>query len=124
MFYVIKNNILHEYGDNISVAWEYPQEAKEISGIDMFDFERNKDKYEIKDGELVDISQTEEYLASASAKQKAAREEEIKQELAALDIKCIRAMREGGQDEDGVLFLDKYLAQINTLREEMTALKS
>lgn len=122
MFYVIKDNILYEYGDNINNAWEYPQEAKEISGIDMFYFENNRDKYKIKDGELVDISQTEEYLASVSAKEKAARIEEIKQELNVLDIKCIRAMREGGQDDDGVLFFDKYVAQINALREEMATL--
>ena len=48
---------------------------------------------------------------------------EIKSKLDALDLKCIRAIREGGNDEDGVAFLDKYQQEINTLREELNTLE-
>lgn len=123
MFYVIKDNLLYEYGDNVSAAWNYPHEAKELSGVDMLFYQEHKDQFAIKGGLLVDISGTEDYAALLQEKQKAERISEIKLELDALDVKCIRAIREGGNDEDGVPFLDKYQAEINALREELNTLE-
>lgn len=123
MFYVIKNNNLYEYGDNVNRAWEYPAEAKELSGADVVTFEENRDKYAISDGLLVDISNTEEYLAAAAAKVKGTRISEIKEELNALDLKCIRALREGGNDEDGVPYIEKFQAEISELRAELSSLQ-
>lgn len=122
MFYVIKNDKLYEYGDNVHSAWEYPQEAKELAGVTLMEFQDNQDKYRVENGCLVDISQTEEYLAAEAQKAKEARKEEIQAALEALDMKCIRAMREGGEDEDGTPFLEKYQAEISALRQEYNSL--
>lgn len=123
MFYVIKNNSLYEYGDNLSRAWEYPSEAKELAGVDVITFEENRDKYTISNGSLVDISNTETYLNSVAQKAKENRIAEIKTELNALDLKCIRALREGGTDDDGVPYLEKFQAEISKLRAELSSLQ-
>ncbi len=123
MFYVIKNNSLYEYGDNLSRAWEYPSEAKELAGVDVITFEENRDKYTISNGSLVDISNTETYLNSVAQKAKENRIAEIKTELNALDLKCIRALREGGNDEDGVPYIEKFQAEISELRAELSSLQ-
>ena len=62
-------------------------------------------------------------LTIQGEKQNEAKIAEIKSKLDALDLKCIRAIREGGNDEDGVAFLDKYQQEINTLREELNTLE-
>ncbi len=47
-----------------------------------------------------------------------------KAELAALDLKLIRALREGGTDpETGELYLDKYAREITETREAMEDLE-
>lgn len=121
MFYVIKDEKLYEYGDRISAGWNCPQEAKELSGITMEEFEANKGKFEIQGGVLADISSTEAYIAASQAEQKEAHIEEIKSQLNALDLKCIRAMREGGSDENGIPYLDIYQQEINTLRTQLNS---
>lgn len=119
MFYVVKDNEIFEYGDKITRGWEYPAEAKELENVTALFFQENSDKFKINDGVLTDISQTEAYLGKIAAEEKEVQLTNIKNQLAELDIKCIRAMREGGNDDDGIPFLDKYLNQINTLREEL-----
>lgn len=123
MFYVIKDNAVYEYGDNVTKAWNYPEEAKELEGFDMLFYEQHKEQFKVQNGCLEDISGTDEYIIEHQTAQKNKRISEIKTELDALDIKCIRAMREGGNDEDGVPFLEKYQAEINTLREEINSLE-
>ena len=110
MFYVVKDNKLYEWGDVVSNAWNCPAEAKELKGVDLAFFDAHMENFEVQDGVLVDISGTEKFA-------------EIKSKLDALDLKCIRAIREGGNDEDGVAFLDKYQQEINTLREELNTLE-
>lgn len=122
MFYVIKDNNVFELGNSVNSAWEYPQEAQELVGVTLEQYNTEPDKYEIIDGKLVDISQTDKYKARILQEQNEERKEEIQKELDALDIKCIRAMREGGSDADGTPFIDKYQAQILTLREEYNLL--
>ncbi|HIS35900.1 TPA: hypothetical protein IAC10_04640 [Candidatus Scatousia excrementigallinarum] len=122
MFYVIKDEKLYEFGDNVNQAWDYPEDAKELTGVTLSEFYRNMDKYKVQDSKLVDVSQTEEYLARSVQEQKSVRKQEIQNKLTELDIKCIRAMREGGNDEDGTPFIDKYQAEIISLREEYNSL--
>lgn len=59
------------------------------------------------------------YEAERTAKENAMRALEIKRELDALDLKSIRAIREGGADDDGILFTVKYQEQIAALRTEL-----
>jgi len=122
MFYVIKNDNLYEFGDRVHSAWEFPQEAKELAGVSLFEFQQNRDKYLVQNGCLVDISKSEEYLSAQAEKAKEIRKSEIITALDALDMKCIRALREGGEDEDGIPFLQKYQSEIMTLREEYNSL--
>ena len=119
MFYVIKNDNLYEYGNTVNRAWEFPAEALELPGVSLNEFEEQKDKYVIEHGILKDISSTSAYSLLQNEKEKTARINEIKSELSELDIKSIRAIREGGNDEDGIPFLEKYQNAINQLRIEL-----
>lgn len=123
MFYVVKDNKLYEWGDVVSNAWNCPAEAKELKDVDLAFFDAHMENFEVQDGVLVDISGTEKFAAAKLAKQNETKIAEIKSKLDALDLKCIRAIREGGNDEDGVAFLDKYQQEINTLREELNTLE-
>lgn len=118
MFYVIKDDKLYEYGDNVNSAWDYPEEAQELAGVTLFDYQKNVEQYKVRNGKLANVSQTDEYKAKIAEERK----KEIETELETLDIKCIRAMREGGTDIDGISFLDKYQVQISALREEYNSL--
>ena len=120
---VIKNDKLYEYGNTVNRAWEFPEEALELPGVSLNDFEEQKDKYVIENGILKDISSTSAYSLLQNEKEKTARINEIKSELSELDIKSIRAIREGGEDENGILYLEKYQTQINALRTELNNLK-
>ena len=48
----------------------------------------------------------------------------IQKDLDALDLKSIRALREGGKTNDGVLYIDFYQNQINDLRSEYSELNT
>ncbi len=48
--------------------------------------------------------------------------EEIKSQLDELDLKTIRALREGGQTKDGKPYLEVYQEEIDKLRAELQAL--
>lgn len=122
MFYVIKDEKLYEFGDNVNYAWEYPLEAQELTGVSLSEFYKSMDRYKVREGKLVDISQTEEYLAKVAEEEKLAKKEDIQNKLEKLDLKCIRAMREGGIDKDGIPFLEKYQSEIIELREEYNSL--
>lgn len=122
MFYVIKNNMVYECADRISRAFDYPDMAKELVGVDVRTFDENRDKYAIIEDTLVDISETEEYKKKIQEQAKQVRIAEIKSALNNLDLKCIRALREGGNDENGIPFLEKYQNEISTLRDELNSL--
>ncbi len=47
------------------------------------------------------------------------RRNEIKSKLSELDLKTIRALREGGENDNGQPFLKLYQEEINSLREEL-----
>lgn len=122
MYYVIKDNSMYEFADRLDAILDYPELVQEFEGITMYEYQMNIDKYSVENGKLVDISQTKEYLAKTAEMDKLARKQEIQSELDSLDLKCIRAIREGGVDEDGVDFLDKYQSQIIELRNEYNSL--
>lgn len=53
MFYVIKDNLLVEYGDKITYAWLYANEAKELKDVTVNDYFKDTSKYLIQDNEIV-----------------------------------------------------------------------
>lgn len=119
MFYVIKDEKLHEYGNRLSKAWDFPAEAKELEGVTVDEYEFNKYKYKVQNGCLVDISTTPEYLEKVQNEAKQKKVDEIKRKLTELDLKSIRALREGGVDKEGAAYLEKYQNEIDTLRAEL-----
>lgn len=50
--------------------------------------------------------------------------DEIKVQLGELDLKSIRALREGGTNSDGVPYIELYQSQINELRQKYSDLIS
>lgn len=70
MYIKIQNNILTDYAD-----WNF--EGSRFVDIDYNSFVNNRDKYEIKDGEIVDISDTEDYKNKKRLKEIDAELEEI-----------------------------------------------
>ena len=87
----------------------------------------NGDKYALLateilvDGEVVDISQTPEYIAEQEAKIKAIQNAELQKQIAELDIKRIRAIAEHSQKDENTTWLDFYTKQIQDLRAEISA---
>lgn len=66
----------------------------------------------------------EKYLQEQAEIQKQKRIDEIKAQLNELDIKTIRALREGGDDDNGRPFIEVYQELINTLRDELDTLEN
>ena len=122
MFYVIKNSKLYEFGDNVTSGWDFPNEALELVGVFESDFYSNRDKFVVSDGRIQDISNSTEYIALQEKLAKQKRAQEILKKLETLDLKCIRALREGGVDTEGVPYLEKYQNEIRALREEYSSL--
>ena len=78
----------------------------------------------IQDNVLVDISSTDEYKAEILAKEKAAKKSELFAQIDELDIKSIRALREGGfyDETTGMTYLEHYTQQIIEIRAQIAQL--
>lgn len=63
-----------------------------------------------------------DYEEITKEKERKNRIEEIKSKLSELDLKTIRALREGGSRNDGKTFLEIYQEEINQLRTELQSL--
>lgn len=63
------------------------------------------------------------YEAEYATKVALQRIEEIKIKLDELDLKSIRALREGGATQEGKAFLNVYQEEIETLRAELQVLE-
>ena len=63
-----------------------------------------------------------EFEAKKQEKERLKRIEVIKLKLEELDIKTIRALREGGEDKNGKPYLEIYQEEINILRNELKTL--
>lgn len=81
-------------------------------------------KFSILNNKVVDV----ETVAGFSQKQRIHELnneiEEIYKQLNEYDLKSIRALREGGELEDGISYLDFYQSKINNLREQLQSLIS
>ena len=72
--------------------------------------------HQIIDGVLTDISQTPEYIAEQKAKNNAIIKQDILKQLSEIDVKSIRALREGNTER-----IAQYEAQAQDLREQLNA---
>ena len=72
--------------------------------------------HQIIDGFLTDITNTAEYIAEQKAKNNAIIKQDILKQLSELDVKSIRALREGNTER-----IAQYEAQAQKLREQLNA---
>lgn len=83
------------------------------------------DKWDIINGEFVDISNTPEYIAKKEQERKAHRKEELTRELSILDEKAIRPLRAvtaGTATDADRAFLAENEKQVQEIREELAHL--
>lgn len=114
MYINIKDNTLIEWAN-----WEF--EGSSYIEIDYDYFCENQDKFNVIDGNLCDISTTNEYLEKKSQEESTERQAQLKIEIEQLDIKRIRAIAEPElkDAETGETWIEYYTAQISALREEL-----
>lgn len=79
---------------------------------------------ELQNGQIVDISSTDDYKAKVLTQKKAEKKTQLEIQLEELDKKSIRAMREPSvKDEStGQTWLEFYNAQIQDLRAQLAPL--
>ena len=81
-------------------------------------------KYAIIDLRVVDPSEQVGYTQTQRINEINDSIEETQAELDKWDLKTIRALREGGNMEDGTPYLDYYQSEINALRARMSDLNN
>lgn len=65
---------------------------------------------------------SDEYQTYLQTQQNTAKKTDLQSQITALDIKSIRAMREGGSMPDGKNYLDYYTEKISSLRTQLNNL--
>lgn len=110
-----------EIKENKLLSWcENPYLDYEFVNIDYSTFD--VDKYEVQNGQLVDISGTQEYKDKVTAQENAIKKAELTAKIAELDTKRIRAIAEPSQKDENTTWLEFYTLQIQELRAEITQL--
>lgn len=115
MYVEIKENKLLSWCKQAYSNYEYVEIEYET-----FDPE----KYEVAEGKLVDISQTEKYQAKIAQREKELKMAELTAQIEELDKKRVRAIAEPALKDPlaGETWLDYYTQQILLLRAEISAL--
>lgn len=112
-----------EIKENKLLSWcEKPYLDYEYVDIDYASFDSNK--YEVQNGQLVDISSTDEYKAKVAEAEKTARKAEVMVQIEEIDQKRIRAIAEPSVRDEitGQTWLEHYTEQVLALRAEMAEL--
>jgi len=76
----------------------------------------------VTDGVVADISDTDDYKAKALAKENTLKKIDLQTQIDELDLKSIRALREGGTTSDGTTYIEYYTNQITALRTELAGI--
>lgn len=112
-----------EIKDNKLLSWcEKPYSDYVFVDVDYATFE--PEKYDVIDGVLADISNTQEYEQKVAQKTKEELLANLKSQIDELDIKRIRAIAEPQlkDEQSGQTWLEYYTAQIQELRQQITSL--
>ena len=80
----------------------------------LFDYEN------VVNGEIVNISDTDEYKAKVLAEQNATANKNLQAQIDILDTKRIRAIAEPSQKDEQTTWLEYYTSQIQELRSQLT----
>jgi len=108
MYIKIKNNKLTDWAE-----WSF--EGSTFIDVNKEYYDNNQDKYKVFDGELVDISDTEEYQNLLLQKEIEAKKEQIISQLEELDKASIRPLRSGETER-----LAELEAQAKELRKQLS----
>lgn len=112
-----------EIKENKLLSWcEKPYLDYQFVDIDYSTFD--PDKYEVQNGQLVDISSSDEYKSKVAEKEKVKKTAELVAQISELDQKRIRAISEPSLKDEvsGQTWLEYYTSQITALRNEFAAL--
>ena len=112
-----------EIKENKLLSWcENPYLDYEQVDIDYETFDKNK--YEVQDGILIDISNTDEYKTKVTTQEREATLANLKSQIEEIDKKRIRAMAEPSlyDVQSGKTWLQHYNEQISELREQILQL--
>lgn len=114
MYVEIKNNELLSWTQNPYMDYQY---------VDIEYETFNPQDYKIEDGTLINITQSEEYIATQNEKLKQQRKIELTAEIELLDKKRVRAIAEPclKNAESGETWLEFYNNQIRELRTQLEA---
>ena len=111
-----------EIKDNKLVSWcQNPYKDYIYVDIDYATFD--DEKYSVIDGILTDVSDTDEYKAKISVKEKITKLSDLTVQIEELDKKRIRAIAEPSlrDSQNGQTWLEYYTDQIKVLRDKMSA---
>lgn len=112
MYVEIKNNKLLSWCKNAYLDYQYVD-------IDYESFDPNK--YEVQNGTLVDITNTDAYKNKINEEQKASKIADLTLQIESLDKKRIRAIAEPALKDavSGKTWLEYYTEQIASLRNQI-----
>lgn len=115
MYVKIRNNKLLSWSENYREGYEYVD-------IDYTDF--SPEEYLIKNGELIDMSDTDYYKDEIQEQAILKAKEILKEQLRELDLKRIRSVCEPmlKDQENGQTWMEYYTEQIKDLRRQIAAL--
>lgn len=105
-------------------GYEIPESIAHITD-DLWMRYAGTDKWDIINGEFVDITDTPEYIAKKEQERKARRREELTDMLAKLDEKAVRSLRAvvaGTATDADRAFLAENERQVQEIREELAHL--
>jgi hypothetical protein len=121
MFYILQNNnpIISDFSNDLLI---YELEIKELENETVKTF--NQSKYENQNGQLADISDTQEYKDKIAQEQKEIQKAELQSQIDELDKKRIRAVceMEIKDEASGQTWLEFYTEQIHGLRRQIISL--
>ncbi len=107
-----------EIKENKLLSWcESPYLYYEFVELDYATFDSSK--YEVQNGQLVDISDTDNYKAKVAQQQKEIKLANLKLQVEELDQKRIRSIAEPTQKDANQTWLEYYTQQIQDLRQQI-----
>jgi len=112
-----------EIKENKLLSWcENPYLDYEFVDIDYSTFDVTK--YEVQNGQLVDISETQAYKAKVLEKENAIKKADLQTQIDEFDKKRVRAGFEPSIKDEatGQTYLEYYTSQIQDLRAQIAAL--
>lgn len=115
------------FGGNYPKNIDYPDLPANLIEIDdeqAFAIDCNPDGFRYINGEIVDVSETDDYKAKVQAAENIIKKNQLQSEIDVLDIKRIRAIAEPQlKDADsGQTWLEYYTQQIVVLRAQIAGL--